>query len=146
MEIFRKGDNLGIISQGSIKSALLHRTNKLKREQTKEEEVLSYWNDSHCKFFSHRVLFELYSLILTLSILSYGLFLHSLWILPLLQIWMSVKSKNRMANSEAPNEPSHQELHCLHRYLVWASELQGLSMACQNDLCLYWAHRQYCWK
>ena len=41
------------------------------------------------------------------------------------------KIKNRMANSEDPdemahNEPSHQDLHCLQRYLIWSVMLKGL--------------------
>ena len=53
------------------------------------------------------------------------------WTLPLLnlvmsmlQIEMSVKNQNRMANSVDPDEmahyePSHQDLHCLHS--IWFS-------------------------
>ena len=42
---------------------------------------------------------------------------------PWLQIGMSVKNQNIMASSVDPDktakyEPSHQDLHCLHRYLL----------------------------
>ena len=37
-----------------------------------------------------------------------------------------------MANSVDPDEtarePSHQDLHCLHRYLFWYAGLTGLTM------------------
>ena len=32
-----------------------------------------------------------------------------------------------MANSLKPNEPSHQDLHSLHKYLFWSAGLKGLS-------------------
>ena len=43
---------------------------------------------------------------------------------PLLQVGISIRNQNRMANNVDPDEtahyePSHQGLHCLHRYLVW---------------------------
>ena len=48
---------------------------------------------------------------------------------PLLQIGISFKNQNRMANSVDPDgtahyEPSHQDLHCLHRVsgLVFRAE------------------------
>ena len=42
----------------------------------------------------------------------------------------SVKNLNITANSVDPdemahNEPSHQDLHCLRRYLVWSAGLKG---------------------
>ena len=44
---------------------------------------------------------------------------------------MSVKNQNRMANSIDPDEtahyePSHHNLHCLLRYLVWYAKMKGL--------------------
>ena len=44
---------------------------------------------------------------------------------------MSVKYQNIMANSVDPDdtaydEPYHQVLYCLHRYLIWSAGLQGL--------------------
>ena len=40
---------------------------------------------------------------------------------------MSLKNQNRMVNGIDPNyEPSHQDLHCLHGYLVFSSGLKGL--------------------
>ena len=39
---------------------------------------------------------------------------------------MSVKNQNGMANRVDPDEPSHQDLHCLYRYLVWSEGLKGL--------------------
>ena len=51
---------------------------------------------------------------------------------PLLQIGMSVKNRNRMANSVHPDEtghyePSDQDLHCLHTHLVWSAGQKGLT-------------------
>ena len=48
----------------------------------------------------------------------------------MLQTGMSVKNQNRMANSVDPAETAHfelfhQDLHCLHRYLVWSIEQKG---------------------
>ena len=48
----------------------------------------------------------------------------------MLRIWMSVTNQNRMANSVDPDEtahyePSHQDLHCLHRFLVWSAGLKS---------------------
>ena len=45
---------------------------------------------------------------------------------------LSLESKNRMANSEDPDgtaryEPSHLDLHCLHRYLFWSAGLKVLN-------------------
>ena len=42
----------------------------------------------------------------------------------------SVKNLNINVNSVDPDEmahiePSHQDLHCLHRYLVWSAGLKG---------------------
>ena len=38
---------------------------------------------------------------------------------------MSVNNQNRLANSVDPDyEPSHQNLHCLHSYLVWSTGLK----------------------
>ena len=53
----------------------------------------------------------------------------------LLQIEMSVKNQNRMANSVEPDEtahyePPHQALHCLHRYLIRSTGLNGI-------ICMY---------
>ena len=44
-------------------------------------------------------------------------------------IGMSVKNQNRIANCVDPDEtahaePSHQDLYCLHRYLVWSAGLK----------------------
>ena len=46
---------------------------------------------------------------------------------------VSVKIKNRMADSVDPDEmahyePSHLDLHCLYRYLFWSARLKGLQM------------------
>ena len=46
---------------------------------------------------------------------------------------MLVKNQNRMANSVDPDETahyelSHQDLHCLHRYVVWFAGLKGLNI------------------
>ena len=62
------------------------------------------------------------------------------WTLPSLNLDMStntnrrfrLKSKNTIANSIDPDEkahykPSHLDLHCLHRYLFWSTELKGLT-------------------
>ena len=54
--------------------------------------------------------------------------------LNILQTGMSVKKKNKkngMANSVDPDEmarhePSHLELHCLHRHPFWSTELKEL--------------------
>ena len=54
---------------------------------------------------------------------------------------MSVKNQNRMANSVDPDEtvpyePSHQDLHCLHRYRFWsaaAERSQSISSTKQPD-------------
>ena len=40
------------------------------------------------------------------------------------------KTKSRMANSVDPDEtardePSHLDIHCLHRYLLWSAGLKG---------------------
>ena len=50
-----------------------------------------------------------------------------------MQIGMSVKNQNRMANSVDPaetayDEPSHEDQHFLHRYLVWSVVLKGLGL------------------
>ena len=57
-------------------------------------------------------------------------FLFFVLFFPLLQLGMSVKNQNILANSVNPdetaqNEPSHQDLHCLQRYLVWSEGLKG---------------------
>ena len=49
----------------------------------------------------------------------------------LLQIGVSDRINNIMANSVDPDEtarhePSHLDLHCLHRYLSWSAGLNGL--------------------
>ena len=54
-------------------------------------------------------------------------------VMSILQIGMSVKIRNRMANSVDPDEtahhkPSHQDLHCLHRCLVWSAGLKEEGM------------------
>ena len=62
---------------------------------------------------------------------------------------MSEKNQSRIANSVDPNEtthyePSHQDLHCLHRYLVWSTGLKGERVkafkagksSVKNDSCL----------
>ena len=41
---------------------------------------------------------------------------------------MQVKNQNRMANSVDPDETAHQDLHCLHRHLVWSVLLNGLTI------------------
>ena len=51
----------------------------------------------------------------------------------MLQIGMPVKTQNRMANSVDPDatandEPSHKDLHFLHRYLDWIAGLKGLKV------------------
>ena len=82
---------------------------------------------------------------LTLSTLSLWnrLFYHWIWICPLLQIGMSVKNQNRIAKSVDPDEtahdePSHQDLHCLHTYLVWSTGMKELRLLNR----IYW--RQFC--
>ena len=54
----------------------------------------------------------------------------------MLQIRISVKNQNRMSNSVEPDEtahyePSHQDLHCLHRHLVWYTGMEWLNI---NDI------------
>ena len=49
----------------------------------------------------------------------------------MIQKKMSIRNPNRMANNLDPNEmaryePSHLDLHCLHLFLVWSTELKGL--------------------
>ena len=49
----------------------------------------------------------------------------------MLHIGASVKNHSRKANDvdfdeTAHNEPSHQDLHCLQKYLSWSSGLKGL--------------------
>ena len=59
------------------------------------------------------------------------------WTLPylnLFQIYVYIKPKNKMANSTdsdemAPDEPSHQDLHCLQRYLFWSAMLEELNQS-----------------
>ena len=42
--------------------------------------------------------------------------------------------KNRMANETAHYEPSHRDLHCLHRYWFWSVRLRGLrSLFCMTN-------------
>ena len=78
-------------------------------------------------------------LFLTLSPAKFWHGLGRHWMLthPLLQIEVSVKINNRMANNVDPDETaryelSHLDLHCLQRYLYW-------SVLCRNervnDLC-----------
>ena len=56
---------------------------------------------------------------------------------------MSVKIHYRMANSADPietaahKELSHQDLHCLHMYLFWSSELKGIKISTENILCFF---------
>ena len=43
-----------------------------------------------------------------------------------------------MANSVDPdemahNEPSHQDLHCLHRYWFWSAGLKGINKRTKYD-------------
>ena len=69
-----------------------------------------------------------FTFILILSPLSF-------WTLPYLNLDTSAfwsKINNRMAKSIDPDEtarrdPSHQNLHCLQRYLLRSEELKGLS-------------------
>ena len=47
-----------------------------------------------------------------------------------LEIVVLVRNQHRMANSVDPNEtaryePSHQDLHCLQRYLFGSARLKG---------------------
>ena len=60
------------------------------------------------------------------------------WAFPSLNLDTSIvanrkvsQNQNRMANSvnpdETAHEPSHQDLHCLHMYLVWSAGLKGRS-------------------
>ena len=91
-------------------------------------------------FFSNQILFSgkniliIISILLTLSPLSLwnGFAYLRSWSYPLLQIEVSVNINNRMANSvdlneTAHEEPSHLDLHCLHRYLCWSARLKGLN-------------------
>ena len=60
-----------------------------------------------------------------------NLIFHQLTCLLLLLLLRSVKNQNRIANSVDPDEmahdkPSHQDLHCLHSYLVWPAGLKEL--------------------
>ena len=73
---------------------------------------------------------------LTLSSLSFwsGLFHLWIWSEPLFQIGVSIKNQNRMANSVDPDEtahyePSHQDLRCLQKQMVWSAVLKGLTMS-----------------
>ena len=48
-----------------------------------------------------------------------------------MQTGFQSKIKNRMATRVNPDktaryEPSHLDLHCLHRYLFWSARLKGL--------------------
>ena len=65
-----------------------------------------------------------------------------------MQIGVSkTRIKIRMANSDDPDEsaecgPSHQDLHCLHRYCLWSAGLKGLKtcirmsdVGCQYLIC-----------
>ena len=62
------------------------------------------------------------------------------WTLPSLNLTMSAggfqsKIETRMTNSVDPDEtarhePSHQDLHCLQRYLLWSARLKGLIDVC----------------
>ena len=63
------------------------------------------------------------------------------WTLPALNLEMltdgSVKSLKPNSNQwraweTAPYEPSHMNLHCLHRYLFWSEGLQGS---------IWWTHK-----
>ena len=68
---------------------------------------------------------------------------------------MSVKTQNRMANSVYPDEtahyePSHQDLHSLHRYLVWFAGLKGLNLFLRgldssNRFSAIFIQRRYHW-
>ena len=60
----------------------------------------------------------------TLSSLNFHMTIDIKW-------WFQSKIENIMANSvghdeTARNEPSHQDLHCLHRYLFWSARLNGV--------------------
>ena len=53
---------------------------------------------------------------------------------PLFQIGVAVENEYWMANRVYPDEtaqyePSHQDLHCLQRYLVWSTGLKGLKLS-----------------
>ena len=70
---------------------------------------------------------------LTLSTLSFlgGLF-HTLILDASTDTYKAFsKIKSRMANSVDPDEtahyePSHQDIHCLHRYRYWSVGMKGL--------------------
>ena len=59
------------------------------------------------------------------------------WTYPLFQIGMSVRNKNRMANSvdsadpdETANyEPSYLDIHCLQKYHAWFAELKAFDFS-----------------
>ena len=62
-----------------------------------------------------------------------------------MQIGVSVKSKNRMANNVNPDEtaldePSDLDLHCLHRYLFWSARLKGLCTSLRDEALLMSIH------
>ena len=72
---------------------------------------------------------------LTLSPLSFwhGLFHLWIWTHSFFVTNSSFSQNNKMPNSvdpdeTAPYEPSHQDLHCLQRYLYWSIGLKGLIM------------------
>ena len=52
----------------------------------------------------------------TPGFIKYRLFYLSIWTYSLLQMGMSFKNQNRVANSVDSDEPSHLELHFLQRY------------------------------
>ena len=59
------------------------------------------------------------------------------WTFRLLNLGLSIaanRDQNRMANSVDPDEtvpyePSHQDLHFLHMYLVWSAGLKGIKVS-----------------
>ena len=65
--------------------------------------------------------------LVTLPSLNLGMFTDA-------KIWFQSKIRNRMANSVGPDEtpryePSHLDLHCLHRYLFCFAGLKGFKLS-----------------
>ena len=105
------------------------------------------WCQSSRQILSYYTFVWLADDVLTLSTLSFWneLFHHWIWTCPLLQIEMSIKNQNRLPNRQANSvesdktahyDPSHQDLHCVHMYLVWFAGLKKLN--CITKTYLYY--------
>ena len=44
-----------------------------------------------------------------------------------MQVGISVNNQYKMANSVDPDDPSHQDLQCLQRYLVRSAGAEGIN-------------------